>query len=67
MTWRDYHPEDPDGLRAFIKYQFDEMVKAGYFFCKDEQEADKIYDEVSDRTMAELKEHLAQFNDEVDS
>jgi len=61
MTWKDFAPDDPKGLRPFIEYQFNEMVKAGYFFVKDEKEANKIYDEVSDRCFQELKEYIESY------
>lgn len=60
MSWKDFAPSDPEGLKHFIKYQFNEMIKAGWLTANDEQ-ADIIYDEVCDRTMEELDNYIAEF------
>ena len=60
-TWRDFAPDDPEGLRYWVKYDVEETIKAGYFTEADDEKAQKIHDEVQDRIMKELKEYIENY------
>ena len=62
MNWRDYHPNDPEGLRPFVDYliqeTFTKPLKQEYIEGKKPSET---YDEAYQRVIKELKEYCESF------
>ena len=61
-NWRSYHPKDPEGLKAFIRYMFNRIAKAGYFFEKNEEKAKDILDKTHAIVFKELEDHIKSFD-----
>ena len=63
-NWREYHPNDPNGLRPFVEYliqeTFTKPLKEEYLTGKTPAET---YEEAYDRVMKELKEYIESYKE----
>jgi hypothetical protein len=58
MSWKQYAPDDPQGLRPFVEDYVDRLIKSGAFFVLDEEEGKRREEQVWDEMMKELKDHI---------
>lgn len=58
MSWKKYHPLDPEGLRPFIEDYVKRMTDRGALTVPTEEESRKIRDAVHDEMMEELGEYF---------
>ena len=74
MSWKQYAPDDPQGLRPFIEDYVDRLIKAGafgsvnlkggtaFFVLTDNEEGERIEQQVWDEMIKELKAHIENWS-----
>ena len=63
MTWRNFAPDDPKGLRPFVEDLVNRLIERRGFTVSSDEEAEKIFDEVHDEMMTELRTHIETWQD----
>ena len=58
MSWKQYAPDDPKGVRPFIEDYVDRLIKSGAFFVLDVEEGKRREEQVWNEMIKELKDHI---------